>query len=190
MADKYIVIGGSAGSFQIILQLLEELPKEYPYPVFLILHRLKNIRSGFIEALSTKTRIPIVEPCNNEIIQKGKVYLAPANYHMYFEADNTISLSTEEAINHSRPSIDVSFRSASFTFGFKTIGILLSGANRDGAFGLKTIADAGGITIAQDPRQAQIATMPQSALNLFDVQKVLSSDEIINFVSKIIPRYD
>lgn len=190
MAEKYLIIGGSAGSFQIVLKLLEQLPKDYPYPIFLILHRLKDIRSGFIEALSTKCKMPICEPNDKDIIQKSNIYLAPANYHMYFETDLTISLSTEEPLNHSRPSIDISFMSAAHIFSNKACGILLSGANKDGAFGIKTIKDNGGFTIVQDPREAQIATMPQSALSLFDPHKILNSEEIVNFVVKILPRYD
>lgn len=190
MADKYVIIGGSAGSFQIVLKLLEQLPKDYPYPIFLILHRLKDIRSGFIEALSTKCRLPIFEPNDKDIIQKGNIYLAPANYHMYFEFDNTISLSTEEPVNHSRPAIDISFMSSAHIFSNKVCGILLSGANKDGAMGIKAIKDNGGYTIVQDPKDAQIATMPQSAMSLFEPHKILNSEEIVNFVVKILPKYD
>jgi two-component system chemotaxis response regulator CheB len=185
MSKKYIVIGGSAGSFQTILQLLENMPKSIPFPIFLVLHRLKNVKSGFIEALSLKSKINIVEPDDKEIIQPGIIYLAPANYHMYLEFDNTISLSTEEPLNHSRPSIDITFLSAASSFKEKTIGVLLSGANKDGAAGLKVIKEMGGLTIVQDPKDAQIQTMPQAALDIFNVDRVLNSEAIINYISKL-----
>ncbi len=189
MANKYIIIGGSAGSFQTVLKILEGLPKNYPYPIFLVLHRLKNVRSGFIEALSIKSKLKLTEPTDKEIIKPGKVYLAPANYHMYIEYDNMFSLSTEETVNHSRPSIDITFSSASFAFGKKVIGILLSGANKDGSVGLKNIKNNGGLSIVQNPKNAQIQTMPKAALELFEVNKILSSEEIINFVTKLHLRY-
>ncbi len=189
MADKYVVIGGSAGSFQTVLKMLEAFPKNYPYPVFLVLHRLKNVRSGFIEALSIKSKLKLSEPDDKEIIEPGKIYLAPANYHMYLEFDNTFSLSTEETINHSRPAIDITFSSAAFSFQNKVVGVLLSGANKDGSIGLKDIATYGGLTVVQDPKDAQIQTMPQGAIDLFNVDKILTSEEIINFVTNLHLRY-
>lgn len=185
MAKKYIIIGGSAGSFQTVLSLLETLPKNYPFPIFLILHRLKNVRNGFIEALSIKSKITLLEPNDKQIIEAGNIYLAPANYHMYVEFDNTISLSIEETVNHSRPSIDVTFSSVAYSLKDKAIGILLSGANKDGAAGLEQIKKMGGMTIVQNPNDAQIKTMPQAALDSFSVDKIMTSDEIINYVSKL-----
>ncbi len=183
---KYILIGGSAGSFQTVLKVLDVLPKDYPHVIFLILHRLKNVRKGFIEALSIKSKLPLVEPYDKEIISPGKVYLAPANYHMYIEYDNSISLSTEETVNHSRPSIDISFFSAAFSVGTKAIGILLSGANKDGAAGLAEIKNAGGTTIVQDLKDSQIQTMPQAALNIFEPDKILTADQIVDYLNKLI----
>ena len=189
MIEKYVVIGGSAGSFQTVLKLLEEFPKNYPYPVFLVLHRLKNVRSGFIEALSIKSKLKLTEPCDKEQIEGGRVYLAPANYHMYIQPNKTFSLSTEETINHSRPSIDVTFSSAAFSLREQLVGVLLSGANKDGSFGLKNISKYNGLTIVQDPKDSQIQTMPQAAMDIFNVDKVLSSEEIIKFVTNLHLRY-
>ena len=185
MEKKYIVIGGSAGSFQTILSLLEKIPKKFPFPIFLVLHRLKNVRTGFIEALSIKSKINLREPYDKERIEVGNIYLAPANYHMYIEFDNTISLSSEEVINHSRPSIDILFSSIANVLKNNVIGILLSGANRDGAEGLLRIKENGGITVVQDPKDAQIITMPKAAVDLFDVDKIMTANEIINYVSKL-----
>ncbi len=185
MSKKYIVIGGSAGSFQTVLKILETLPRGYPYAVILVLHRLKNVKGGFIEALSVKSKLKLSEPKDKEKIELSKVYLAPSNYHLYVEFDNTFVLSTEETVNHSRPSIDITFSSIAFSFKEKVIGILLSGANRDGSAGLKDIKDAGGYTIVQDPKNAQIQTMPQSALDIFQPDKILTDTQIVDFLKKL-----
>ena len=135
---RAVIIGGSAGSFQVITRILSSLPMNYSLPVFLCLHRLKHIRSGFVEALSIKSKLPVVEPDDKDAIKPGIIYLAPANYHMHIELGNRFSLSTEEPVNHSRPSIDLSFMSAAYNYKRKLVGIILSGANRDGAVGLKS----------------------------------------------------
>ena len=163
---KAVVIGGSAGSFQVLVKILQSLPKNFNYPVLLCMHRLKHIRSGFVEALSIKSNIPIVEPYDKTHIKPGVGYLAPANYHMYVELANQISLSTEESVNHSRPSIDLTYMSAAQAYRNKLVGIILSGANRDGAWGMRKIADLGGITIVQDPKECEVRTMTEATLNI------------------------
>lgn len=179
---KAIVIGGSAGSFPLIVKILASLPKNYPYPVFLSLHRLKHIRMGFVEALSLKSNIPVVEPDDKQSIKAGVAYLAPSNYHMLIEVGNTIALTTDIMVKYSRPSIDLTFDSASNVYRDKLIGIIVSGANSDGADGIKQVKDRGGLTIAQDPSEAAIQTMPNAALNATKIDKVLKIDEIVNFL--------
>src|SRR6056297_2929575 len=159
-----VIIGGSAGSFRVITSILHALPKNYPIPVFLNLHRLKHVRSGFVEALSIKSNIPVIEPFDKDSVKPGIAYLAPSNYHMYIELNKKIALSTEEAVNHSRPSIDLSFETAAQTYNKNLLGIILSGANRDGAQGLKKIKDAGGTAMVQDPADCEVTTMTQTAL--------------------------
>lgn len=185
MNYKYIVIGGSAGSFQAITKILAALPKNFDLPVFLCLHRLKHVRSGFVEALSIKSKLKIQEPKDKEHFKSGMIYLAPANYHMYIELGNTISLSTEEVINHSRPSIDLTFSSAAYVFKDKLLGIILSGANRDGAIGSKAIKDAGGTVIVQSPEECQVKTMTTAAIKATKVDHIMVTDEIIEFLLKL-----
>lgn len=182
---KVIVIGGSAGSFQIVVRILQSLPANFNYPVLLCLHRLKHVRSGFAEALLLKSKIPIVEPYDKTHIKPGTGYLAPANYHLYVELANLISLSTEAPVNHSRPSIDLTFISAAHAFRHKVLGILLSGANRDGALGMKKIADFGGTTIVQDPQECEVRTMVESTLNITKVTHVYKTEQIIQFLKNI-----
>lgn len=186
MSDyKAVMIGGSAGSFQVVTRILAAIPKNFDLPVFMALHRLKHVRSGFVEALSIKSNLPIVEPFDKEIIRPGVVYLAPANYHLYIEADKRFSLSTEEPVNHSRPSIDLSFVTAASTYKSKLVGIILSGANRDGARGLKAVKDNGGLTIVQDPKEAQVDTMPVSSMGMTKVDHIMNTDQIISFLNRL-----
>jgi two-component system chemotaxis response regulator CheB len=138
-----------------------------------------------VEALSLKSNIPVKEPFDKEQLKPGYAYLAPANYHMYLELANRIALSTEEPLNHSRPSIDLSFMTAANAYRQKLIGIVLSGANKDGAFGLKKIHDNGGFTIVQDPNECEVRTMTQSALQLTEVDHVYTTDQIIQFLQKL-----
>lgn len=182
---KAVIIGGSAGSFQVVTKILSALSIYFPLPMLLCFHRLKHVRSGFVEALSLKSKIPVVEPFDKEQLKPGKAYLAPANYHMYVELANRIALSTEDTVNHSRPSIDLSFITAANAYRDKLIGIILSGANKDGAFGLKKVHDNGGMTIIQDPEDCEVKTMTQSALQLTKVDFVYTTNQIINLLLQI-----
>lgn len=182
---KAVIIGGSAGSFRGITRMLSTLPKNFPVPILLNLHRLKHVRSGFVEALSIKSNIPVVEPHDKESIKPGTAYLAPSNYHMYIELNKKIALSTEEAVNHSRPSIDLSFETAAQTYHRNLLGIILSGANKDGAWGLKKIQEAGGTVIVQDPRDCEVTTMTETALRMTQTDHVFNTQQIIDYLLKI-----
>lgn len=182
---KAVIIGGSAGSFQVLTKILNSLPKTFNLPVLLCMHRLKHVRSGFLEALTIKSNLPVIEPNDKEQIKPGKVYLAPANYHMFIEMGNRIALSTEDPVNHSRPSIDLSFITASQAFRDKLVGIILSGANSDGAVGLQKVKEFNGLAIVQDPKDCQVRTMTEAAMKLTRVDHVFTTDEIIKFLLKL-----
>lgn len=186
---KAIVIGGSAGSFQVISKILSSLPKDFQLPIIMSLHRLKHVRHGFVEALALKSNLQILEPEDKDNVKKGTVYLAPANYHMSLELGNTFSLSTEEMINNSRPSIDITLETAAYVYKEKLIGILLSGANKDGAIGMKRIHDRRGLTIVQEPSECMIDTMPTSALNITPIDYTLRVDQIISFLIELNKKY-
>jgi two-component system, chemotaxis family, protein-glutamate methylesterase/glutaminase len=182
--DKYraVVIGGSAGSFQLITKILATIPPDFPLPMFLCLHRLKHVRNGFVEALSIKSNKTVSEPYDKEPIKKGSVYLAPANYHLCVDLGNTVTLATDELVNNSRPSIDLTFETAAYVYRDKLVGILLSGANKDGAFGMKKISEKNGLTIVQDPQESMINAMPNAALQATTIDMVLKIDEIVQFL--------
>lgn len=184
---KYIVIGGSAGSFKVVTELLSVLPKSFPFPIILVLHRLKYIKNGFVEALSAKCELPVCEPSDKEQIKDAQIYIAPANYHLCIDIDKTFSLSVEEQVNHSRPSIDLTLSTAGRSLKSELLGVMLSGANKDGAIGLKHIKDAGGYTIVQNPEDAMVKTMPDAAILETNPEKILSSQEIIDFIINLKP---
>jgi two-component system chemotaxis response regulator CheB len=153
------------------------------------LHRLKHVRNGFVEALSLKSVMAVTEPHDKESIKKGCVYLAPANYHLSIELGNNFALSTEEMINNSRPAIDITLGTAGYVYRDKLVGILLSGANRDGGLGMKLVKDKGGLTIVQDPIECMIDTMPRAALSLTKIDYVMKIDQIVNFLKELDRHY-
>jgi two-component system chemotaxis response regulator CheB len=186
---KAVVIGGSAGSFQGMVRILSQLPKGFPLPIIMCLHRLKHVRNGFVEALSIKSVVQVTEPHDKENIKKGAVYLAPANYHMSVELGNHFALSTEEMVNNSRPAIDITLSTAAFVYREKLVGILLSGANRDGAAGMKSIHEKGGLTLVQEPTECMIDTMPKAALAVTKIDHVLKIDQIVEFFKELDKQY-
>lgn len=182
---KYVVIGGSAGSFRVITKLLSQIPSDFPFPIILCLHRLKHVRSGFIEALALKSNLSVIEPYDKMHISSGHIYLAPANYHLTIELGNHFALTTYDNVNHSRPSIDLTFFSAARIFRNKMLGILLSGANKDGALGMRAIKQNGGTTIIQDPASCQARTMPEAAKKVAKIDHIFSPEQITNYILKL-----
>lgn len=181
MKDQYdmIVIGGSAGSLSVMTAILNALPDNLLMPVVIVLHRLRNVKSEMGRLLSSRWKI--IEPEDKEPI-RHQVYLAPQNYHLIVEADGTFMLDYSELVNYSRPSIDITFNSVADVYGSRALGILLSGANRDGASGLCRIINKGGTGLVQDPRTAAFEAMPQSALQLCKGALMRTTEEIIKFI--------
>jgi len=182
---KAVVIGGSAGSFPVLMQILAQLDKDFNMPIIIALHRLKHIREGLVEALSTKSVLRVMEPEDKQKLEAGVVYLAPANYHLLVELGLSLSLSTEGLVNYSRPSIDLTLQTAGYVYSKRLIGVLLSGANKDGAYGMKKIHEYGGLTIVQDPATCKIATMPEAAMQATSIDHVYSVERLIAFLNTI-----
>ncbi|MBV7531459.1 chemotaxis protein CheB [Chitinophaga sp. sic0106] len=161
-------------------KLVRELPPDMKTPVILVLHRLKNVYSELNKLMSTNR--PIIEPEDKEPVKPGCIYLAPQNYHLLVEPDNTFSLDYSELVHYSRPAIDETFFSIAATYGRGALGILLSGANSDGAAGLLRIVKNGGTGIAQDPEEADFDIMPLAAIELSNKIDVMRTDEIATFI--------
>ncbi|MBC5993538.1 chemotaxis protein CheB [Pontibacter cellulosilyticus] len=182
MKYEAVVIGTSAGGLYVLTAILEALPATFPLPIIIVQHRSKDERTLLEEVLSQKCKIHIKQVDEKEIIKGGTVYFAPPDYHLLIEQDRTFSLSCDERVNYSRPSIDVLFETAAYTYKDKLLAIILTGANQDGANGIRTIRKMHGTTIAQDPANALYPAMPKAAIATGCVQNILSLEHIKNFV--------
>jgi two-component system chemotaxis response regulator CheB len=161
---KAIVIGASAGGLAALSEILSPLPAGYPLPIFVVVHVPPDHESMLVDVFTHKCRIAVKEAEDKESIRPGVVYFAPPNYHLLVENDFSLSLSSDDPELYSRPSINVLFESAKDAYGENLMGIVLTGANSDGARGLRAISDAGGMALVQDPRTAEFFDMPGAAL--------------------------
>ena len=175
---KTIIIGGSAGSLDILLKVLPFVDK-LTVALVIVLHRKSSDDSLLEELIAKKSAFPVVEVEDKIGLSPGFIYVAPSDYHLLFEKNFLLSLDISEKVNFSRPSIDVSFESAAEVFGPMLTGILLSGANSDGTEGLKTIKNHGGITVVQDPETAEIPFMPNHARLHANPDFILDLDGLI-----------
>jgi two-component system chemotaxis response regulator CheB len=173
-----VVIGASAGGIQGLSVLLPAFQAGTSAPVFVVLHLPRDKPSVLAEIFSRKCVLPVREAEDKDPIMPGTVYVAPNNYHMLIDQGPQVSLSADDPVHHSRPSIDVLFESAAEYYRGRLLGIILSGANEDGARGLALIKDAGGITVVQSPDTALTPLMGAAALKLRPADWVLPVDEI------------
>lgn len=183
---KLVVIGGSAGSLDIILRIAAAIPRDTKTSFIIVLHRKSGQHSILSELLSDRTGMPVRDVEDKEPILPGTIYVAPCDYHLLLEHDHTFSLDVSEKVHYSRPSIDVTFESAASLYSNSLIGILLSGANADGAEGMKAISQHGGFTIVQLPATAEVGYMPQQALNIMAASKVLDGQQIGHFLQELL----
>ena len=182
MQYEAVVIGVSAGGLTALSEILKELPGNYPLPLIVIQHRSKDERTLLEEILQAKCAINIRQADEKERIEGGKVYFAPPDYHLLVERDRSFSLSCDEPVNYSRPSIDLLFDSASEVYKDKLVGVILTGANHDGAEGIRAIKERGGLTIAQDPATSLFPDMPLAAIDTGSVQHILTAPAIKDFL--------
>jgi two-component system chemotaxis response regulator CheB len=184
--NKYelLIIGGSAGGLEVLLEVLPQLRTDLDYAVVLVMHR-RGGDSLLTGLLSDKTKLAVKEAEEKEAIRPGVIYIAPADYHLLIENDKTFSLDYSEKIHYSRPAIDASFETAAEAYGPLLAGVLLSGANADGAEGLLQIKQAGGLTIVQDPDEASVSYMPQQAIEKGAADKILTTRQIIGLLNEL-----
>lgn len=184
-----IVIGGSAGSLPVILAILEGISDGGGIPVVVVLHRQKNVSSEMGRIFESRIQgFKVVEPEDKETILPDHVYLAPQNYHLLVEQNHSFSLDYSEPVHYSRPSIDVTFESMSRVYGERMLAIVLSGANSDGARGVEFITGNKGTVLVQDPASAEYPAMPSAAISRSKMAKVLSPEDIINFLKEVIKK--
>jgi two-component system, chemotaxis family, protein-glutamate methylesterase/glutaminase len=182
---EIIVIGGSAGALEPLLDIARALPRELTAPVAVVLHTAPRQVSQVPVLLGRVAARPVREPDDKEPLVPGMIYVAPPNYHMLIERTGRIALSVDEPVNYSRPSIDVLFESAAEAYGAGVVGLVLSGANHDGAQGLRRIADAGGVPLVQAPACAEHGVMPAAALERVPAAHQLSDAAIAPFLGRM-----
>ncbi len=185
---KAIVIGTSAGGIQVLSVILPALPAGLPVPVMVVQHISPGSDNYLVELFNRKTKMPVLEAEDKATPEVSHIYMASPGYHLLIEPDTSFSLSLDERVNFSRPSIDVLFETACDAFKGQLIGVLLTGANFDGVTGLYKIHQAGGFTIIQDPATAEVDTMPKKTLDYFQPDKILAPDKIPRELVRLVNR--
>lgn len=179
------MIGGSAGSLDVIFHLLPHISPQIAAAIVFVLHRKATPGSSLAEVMQSKTQLPVKEVEEKEDILSQVIYFAPPDYHVLIERNRTFSLDRSEKINYSRPAIDPTFETAAEAYGPSLAAILLSGANSDGVKGLLSVKKHNGITAVQDPSTASSPYMPQKAIAANSVDHVLYPNEIAAFINRI-----
>lgn len=160
---RIVVVGTSFGGLTALQTLLPAIPKDFNAPVVIVQHRSSEAGSGLRAFLQKHSLLPVREPEDKETVMRGHVYLAPRDYHLLLDGES-FALSIEAPVEYARPSIDVLFESAADAYREKVVGVILTGANADGARGLARIKERGGMCIVQDPATAESRQMPEAAL--------------------------
>ena len=182
---KVLLLGGSAGSSRLIFSLIEQLPADFPLPIVVVIHRSRKFRSEIEVLLNSRSALSVCLAEDKAELRQGSVYFAPPDYHLLLEPDGTFTLDYSEPVFFSRPSIDSTFVSVSDVYQDKVVAVLLSGANADGSEGLCYIQERNGVAIIQDPSDAEVKTMPESAISLCKDALILSDESIFAFIKSI-----
>lgn len=185
---RAVVIGASAGAVDTLLGILPELPENYPLPLLIVVHLPPDRGSTLATLLDSRCHITVKEAEDKEPIRPGTAYLAPPDYHLLVEPEMVLSLSNEEPVFYSRPSIDVLFESAADAYGDTLAGVILTGANPDGARGLRAVFAAGGLAFVQTPESATADAMPRAALAACPGARVLTPGQIATVLKTELPR--
>ena len=173
-----VVIGASAGGIAALLEILPGLPATAPLPIVVVVHMMQGRASQLAEVFAQRMAMAVQEAQDKQPVAAGTLYFAPSGYHLSVESERCFSLSCEPPHNFSRPAIDFIMASAADVYGSALAGILLTGANHDGAAGLAAIGAAGGLTVVQDPAEAQVDVMPRAAIRLRAPDLILPLREI------------
>lgn len=181
-----LVVGSSAGGIHALSTVFSSLPQDFPLPILVVQHMHPHSKSQLASILQKKAVINIQEAEEKEKVKPGTVYLAPPNYHLLLELDFSLSLSTDERVNYARPAVDVLFDTAVDAYQDKLIGLILTGANNDGAAGLRRVKQAGGYTLVQDPQTAEASSMPHAACAATEVDKILALEDIGPYILQLV----
>ena len=190
MTYRAVVIGFSAGGLNAVKVVLPALPMAFPAAVIIVRHVAEQTECDLPRLLRDRCLLPLRPAEEKELIHPGVVYVAPPGYHLLVESDRSFSLSVDEPVNYSRPSIDVLFETAAEAYGSELIGVVLTGANRDGSAGLKRIKELGGCAVVQDPATAEAELMPESAIEAAAVDHIVDIMEIGPLLAELCTRDD
>lgn len=184
MAARYeaVVIGASAGAVEALSVVLPSLPPTFKLPVIVVVHIPPDKRSAIADLFNAKCQLAVKEAEDKEPLSGGTIYFAPPDYHVLVEASKTLSLSDDEPVLFSRPSIDVLFESAADVYGPELIAVVLTGANQDGAKGARAVLERGGVGLVQEPKTAFASAMPEAAIQECPAARVLSLEAIGDFL--------
>ncbi|SFF63780.1 CheB methylesterase [Duganella sp. CF458] len=173
-----VVIGASAGGVNALMQVLPALPRGYRLPIVVVLHVRSGRHNQLVDVFQQRLQIPVSEAGDKDELIPGTLYFAPAGYHLLLEDERSFALSCDAPVHFARPAIDITMETAADVFGANLAGILLTGANNDGAQGLAAIGRAGGLTLVQDPEEANVGVMPLEAIRLRQPDLVLPLEKI------------
>ena len=181
---ELIVIGCSMGGMNALRMIFHSLPGDFPIPVAVVQHRHKASNEGLPSFLRRSSDLCVVDVDDKQFIKPNCIYMAPADYHLLVER-GVFHLSIDAAVAYSRPSIDVLFESAADAYGDGVVGVILTGANHDGARGAARIKARGGMVIAQDPKTAEAPRMPQATIDAVRVDRILPLERIGPFLVEL-----
>jgi len=180
-----VVIGSSAGGLNALKTIFKSLDRSFRIPFIIVQHISPDSENYLIQILNDLNRLNVKEADEKEVPRRGMAYLAPPNYHLLVEPDRSFTLTVDERVNYARPSIDVLFETAAEAYRDALIGIILTGANNDGSKGLKKIKEFGGVTIVQDPENAEVDSMPKAAIRTAKVDHILTLEGIAAFLNDL-----
>ena len=183
---RMVVVGASAGGIEALGVLLPCVPRDATAPVVCVVHLPQEGSSGLARLFLAKCAVPVREAVDKEPARAGTIYFAPPGYHLLLETEGTFALSVDDPVNYARPSIDVLFESAARAYGAGLLGVLLSGANDDGARGLHAVHEAGGRAWVQEPSEAPASAMPLAGLRVAHPDRVLRVGEMGRELRKLL----
>lgn len=182
---KILLLGCSAGGFNLVYNLITRLPDNFPLPILVVVHRSRKFKSAIEELLDRKSNLKVSMAADKDKILPGHVYFAPSDYHLLLEPDGSLTLDYSEPVLYSRPSIDTTFQSVADVYRDRIVAVLLSGASEDGSEGICYIHSMKGVVIIQDPGCAEIKTMPESAISKCKDALILDDNNIFDFINSI-----
>ena len=181
---QLILVGTSWGGLAALRALVSALPSDYPIPLAIVQHRHRDSDAMLARFLQGHTGLCVCEVEDKQPVEPGSIYIAPANYHMYVELGH-FSLSLDAPVRHSRPSIDVAMMSAADAYAHRGVGIVLTGANADGAAGLRRMHDVGALAVVQDPETAEMPVMPRAAIAAVPTARVFTLERLAQFLLQL-----